>query len=37
MKPASQVKMAVALKLVWVPIFLPLVGDGRSPHEMTAA
>jgi hypothetical protein len=36
MKPVSQVKMAVALKLVWVPIFLPLVGDGSSPHEMTA-
>lgn len=31
----SHVNMAVAPKEVWVPIFLPLGGVARSPHEMT--
>ncbi len=34
--PLSHVNMAVAPKEVWVPIFLPLGGVARSPHEMTA-
>ena len=35
MKPASQVKMAVAPNVVWVPIFFPLGGGGSSPQEIT--
>ena len=35
MNPVSHVKMAVAPNVVWVPIFLPLAGMPRSPHEMT--
>lgn len=34
-KPASHVKMAVAPKVVCVPIFCPLAGVGRSPQEIT--
>lgn len=36
MQPELQVKIAVAPKVVCVPIFLPLGGVGSSPHEMTA-
>lgn len=36
MKPELQVKIAVAPKVVCVPIFFPLGGVGSSPHKMTA-
>lgn len=36
MKPELQVKIAVAPKVICVPIFFPLGGVGSSPHEMTA-
>lgn len=34
-KPELQVKIAVAPKVVCVPIFFPLGGVASSPHEMT--